>query len=371
VQKWTTCSDKTKQLAKEKPEELVEFLHAIYYRPDGKSPKVMPDGSMEAVPASRLPYASVYVEKIPKNVVEDGGYHECPFGCIRWTTAPEELYGRSPAMSALPDIKTLNKSVELFLQQWAIAIQPPFWTTVNNVVGQPAMQPGKQMTVRRMDGIKEFITNARFDVTMAGIESLRKSVRDMFFSAQLELKQSPEMSATEVAARMQLMNQFLGPASGRFMSDWLQKILLRIFGVMSRIPKAHAVFPPTPPRLAQYIRSEGADFEIRFLTPMARQQRNPELAAIERYTQMLIAIQQLHPAALDTIDFDKALAVSADIMGVPASVLRGESELAQVRAAKMQAQQEAAQLAGMQAIAESAGKAAPMVKALQPQNGGA
>jgi hypothetical protein len=86
---------------------------------------------------------------------------------------------------------------------------------------------------------------------------------------------------------------------------------------------------------------------------------------------MLIAIQQLHPAALDTIDFDKALAVSADIMGVPPSVLRGESELAQVRAAKMQAQQEAAQLAGMQAIAESAGKAAPMVKALQPKNGGA
>jgi hypothetical protein len=370
--KWPEgLSKETQDAAEKEPEALVEFLHCIYPRPGGKTPTVLDDGTMSAVPASALPYASCYLEKGRKTLVEEGGYHECPFGCIRWSMTPGEVYGTGVGAGALGDIKTLNKSVEMFLLQWALAIQPPTMSTVNNIIGVLKWIPGGNTIVRRLDAFKEFITNARFDVTMAGIENLRKSVRDMFFSAQLELKQSPEMSATEVAARMQLMSQFLGPASGRFMSDWLTKILIRIFGIMSRIPQKHAVFPPTPPRLAQYIRSEGADFEIKFLTPMARQQRNPELAAIERYTQMLIAVQQLHPASLDTIDFDKALAVSADIMGVPPSVLRGAEELAQVRAAKMQAQQEAAQLAQMQAIAQAAGQAAPMVKALQPTTGGA
>jgi hypothetical protein len=84
---------------------------------------------------------------------------------------------------------------------------------------------------------------------------------------------------------------------------------------------------------------------------------------------MLLATQQLHPAGLDRIDFDGALGEAADILGVPASVLRSDQELATVRAAKAQVQEQAAQLAAMQSVAESAGAAAPMVAAISKAQG--
>ena len=360
VRKWPGCSAGTREKAEKKPEELVDFLHAMY-------PRETKDATTPT-PAEKKAWASIYMELKPLLIVEEGGMEECPFGVIRWSLTPGEVYGFGPGMAARPDIKTLNKSVELFLQQWALAIQPPVFTTLNNCVGSPQFTPGSRIPVRRLDAIREFVTNARFDVTMAGIEGLRKAVRDMFFGPQLELKASPEMTATEVAARMQLMNQFLGPVSGRFMSELLTPILIRCFGIMSRFQGAGAPFPPVPPRLQAYVKAQG-DFEIRYLTPMARQQRQPELAAIERFTQMLLATQQLHPAGLDRIDFDGALGEAADILGVPASVLRSDQELATVRAAKAQVQEQAAQLAAMQSVAQAAGQAAPMVSAISKAQG--
>lgn len=359
-------SDETYQLAQDRPESPVEILHAIYKRSQWQAARVTPDGRMLPVAKAKLPWASCYVERKTKKLVEETGYHEQPFGVIRWALSPGEVYGRGPGMSALPDVRSLNRSVELFLEQWALAIRPPIAVRRRSALGEFRYLPGaRNVMADPQNDVKEFITQARFDVTMAGIENLRKSVRDMFFSAQLELKQSPEMTATEVAARMQLMSQFLGPTSGRYMAELLTPILMRVFGILLRANK----FPPRPPLLVDYFRQNG-ELQIKYLTPMARQQRNPELAAIERYTQMLLAVQQLHPAGMDKVDFDRALDVTAEVMGVPPSILRTERELREVRAAKVQAQQEAAQLSAMGAVAEAAGNAAPMVKALQPQNGG-
>ena len=41
---------------------------------------------------------------------------------FRWIKGAGELYGRSPVMTALPDIKTANKVVELILKNASIAV---------------------------------------------------------------------------------------------------------------------------------------------------------------------------------------------------------------------------------------------------------
>ena len=45
-----------------------------------------------------------------------------PFLAFRWQKAAGEIYGRSPVMKALPDIKTANKVVELVLKNASIAV---------------------------------------------------------------------------------------------------------------------------------------------------------------------------------------------------------------------------------------------------------
>ena len=48
------------------------------------------------------------------HLLAEGRFRRSPFVNFRWLKAPGEIYGRSPVMKALPDIKTANKVVNLF-----------------------------------------------------------------------------------------------------------------------------------------------------------------------------------------------------------------------------------------------------------------
>lgn len=50
-------------------------------------------------------------------LLEQGSFARSPFIAFRWIKAAGDVYGRSPVMKALPDIKTANKVVELVLLQ--------------------------------------------------------------------------------------------------------------------------------------------------------------------------------------------------------------------------------------------------------------
>jgi Bacteriophage head to tail connecting protein len=51
-----------------------------------------------------------------------GRFEGSPFISFRWVKGAGEIYGRSPVMTALPDIKTVNKVVELILKNASIAV---------------------------------------------------------------------------------------------------------------------------------------------------------------------------------------------------------------------------------------------------------
>ena len=54
--------------------------------------------------------------------LSQGTFEQPPFVTFRWIKGAGELYGRSPVMTALPDIKTDNKVVELTLKNASIAV---------------------------------------------------------------------------------------------------------------------------------------------------------------------------------------------------------------------------------------------------------
>lgn len=55
-------------------------------------------------------------------ILAEGRFTQSPFLNFRWLKAPGEVYGRSPVMKALPDIRTANKVVELVLKNASIAV---------------------------------------------------------------------------------------------------------------------------------------------------------------------------------------------------------------------------------------------------------
>ena len=60
---------------------------------------------------SNMPFMSAYFEYNDDHVISVSGFREFPYVVPRYLKASNEIYGRSPAMAALPDVKVLNLSL--------------------------------------------------------------------------------------------------------------------------------------------------------------------------------------------------------------------------------------------------------------------
>jgi hypothetical protein len=90
-----------------RPDEEVEILHAV-----------LPRLSRDVTKRDNLnmPFMSVYVCKNTGMVISEGGFEELPYVVPRFLKATGEVMGRSPAMTALPDVKMLNLMSKTIIQ---------------------------------------------------------------------------------------------------------------------------------------------------------------------------------------------------------------------------------------------------------------
>ena len=142
-----------------------------------------------------------------------------PAYVLRWGRAAGSKFGYSPAINCLSDILTLNQLVEFTLKAAEKVIDPPVLSRQRGVIGDLDLYPGGNTVVRDPRDVVPFESGARFDVSNIEREKLIETIRQSFFVDQLELKQSPAMTATEVNVRYELMQKLLGPALSRMPSS--------------------------------------------------------------------------------------------------------------------------------------------------------
>ena len=328
-QKWgDAIGAKIQEAFENNPDKKFTFIHCV-----------MPAEEYHGNKQSKLPWISIHISKEDKNIVQEGGYNEMPYLVTRWSKASGEEYGRSPAYNALPDIKTLNKAVELGLKAWAKAIDPPLLVEDDGVIGRVKTNPSGITVVRRGDAIKPLNTGARFDVSDMKESELRGAIKQAFFSDQLELQQGPQMTATEVQVRYELMQRLLGPTLGRFQTEFLNPLIERCFAIMQR----NDLFAPAPDSLS------GVAIDIEYVGPLARSQRMEEATAVERLYEMAANLAQIAPEVMDNIDHDAAIRSRAELLGVPKNIMRDPQQIQQKR--EMVAQEREEQMAMQQAQA--------------------
>ncbi|MEN6537930.1 MAG: portal protein [Bryobacteraceae bacterium] len=360
-------SERTMKFAENKPGTPISILHGVFPR---ESPPEDKFDRATGVPIPRspseMPYVSVYIEKEAKQIITEGGFEEMPYAIGRWSRPAGDIYGWGIGHDALPYVKTLNLSQEMFLKQFAIAIQPPLIERHNSVFGAVKLLPGARNKARTTEDIKEFITAARFDVTGVGIKELRDAVRAMWFDDQLSLRESSRMTTVEVYARLELMQQLLGPNVGRIMYEVFNRAIERIFGIMLR----GRAFPPAPPELIEYTMAQG-QWDVEYQSPLARAQRTPELTAIDRVMQVIATMAPVFPEVRFAVKAMDTIRHAAQVAGMPAALMNTPEEAEALRQSDAQQQAINQEIARAAAVAQGVGQAAPMVKALTPQNGGA
>ncbi len=327
---------KIKEALKAKPDTQFNFIHAVeptadYERATGKA-------------KTKLPFHSCHVCFEDKMVVRTGGYNEFPYLVPRWSKATGEIFGRSPSYNALPDIKTLNKAVEIGLKAWAKAIDPPLLVTDDGVIGRVRMTPAGITVVRSDTAIKPLQIGSNWQITDLKENQLRTAIRQAYYSDQLQLQEGPQMTATEVQVRYELMQRLLGPTLGRFQTEFLNPLIERVFGIMMRSD----ALMPRPEAMSDM------NMDIEYVGPLARSQRMEEAIAVERLYQLAMQVVQVDPTVMDVINHEQAIRMRATLLGVPKTVLRGEDEVAEIREQRAAAQQQAQEQAMAQQQADTA-----------------
>ena len=328
--------EKVTEASQAKPDKEFNFIHAVeptkdYERAAGKV-------------NTKLPFHSCHVCIEDKMTVRTGGYNEFPYLVPRWSKATGEIFGRSPSYNALPDIKTLNKAVEIGLKAWAKAIDPPLLVQDDGVIGRVRMTPAGITVVRHDGAIKPLQIGSNWQITDMKENQLRTSIRQAYYSDQLQLQDGPQMTATEVQVRYELMQRLLGPTLGRFQSEFLNPLIERTFGIMLR---AGALLPE--PDVIQ-----GQKIDVEYVGPLARSQRMEESVAIDRLYELAMNVVQVDPSIMDNINHDEAIRLRGDLLGVPKIVLRSRDEVEELREQRQQAQMAQQQAEQQQQAAQAA-----------------
>ena len=228
--------------AQTNPEENFYFLHWVVPRKD-RDPERKDFKGME--------YASYYISLTEKKLLAEGGYTSFPFAISRYYQAPLEVYGRSPAMDALPAIKTLNKQKETMLKQGQLAVDPVMLLHDDGIMDGASLEPGTFIPgAVSAEGrlLAQPLPVGRVDIGKEFMEEERKIVNDTFLVNLFQiLVETPEMTATEVAERVREKSILLAPTIGRQQSEYLEPMIERELDLLSQQGK----LPPMPPMLRE------------------------------------------------------------------------------------------------------------------------
>ena len=328
------------------PYEEVEILHAVYPRSDFNPKKQ---------DKSNMPYASVYMDYASGDELSVSGYKEFPFVVPRYLKASHEIYGRSPAMTALPDVKMLNEMSKTTIKAAQKQVDPPLLVPDDGFILPVRTVPGGLNFYRAgtRDRIEPLNIGANNPLGLNMEEQRRNSIRNAFYVNQLMMQQGPQMTATEVIQRNEEKMRLLGPVLGRLQSELLKPLIDRAFNILLRKNQ----FRPAPDFLA------GKDIEIEYVSPLAKAQKSTELQSIMRAIEIMGSLSNVAPV-FDHINMDKLVRHLADIVGVPQKILKPQSQLNAERQQKEQQQQQMMQMQQLQQVAQAGGQIAPLAKAL-------
>lgn len=260
-------------------------------------------------------YAALLDEDGEGSALASGRFEDSPFISFRWLKAPGEVYGRSPVMKALPDIKTANKVVELVLKNATIAVTG-IWQADDDGVLNPAnikLVPGTIIPKAvGSAGLTPLDSPGRFDVSQLVLDDLRARIRQALMADRLGQVDSPKMTATEVLERSAEMARLLGATYGRLQGELLTPLVLRAVAILRR----RGEIPD--------IAVDGRIVELQYKSPLAQQQAQRDASNTMTW---LNALTSMGPQAAEAVDIPAAARWLGRALGVPGEVLRevGES----------------------------------------------
>jgi hypothetical protein len=308
------------------------------------------DRDMGKRDAKNMPWGSYYFEVGGEEGVflRESGFQYFPALCPRWSVVGGDIYGNSPGMEALGDIKQLQHEQLRKAQAIDYQTKPPLQVPASMKNRDVETLPGGVSYYDgQSNGIKTaFEVNLNLQYLLNDIMDCRERVRGSFYADLfLMLANTPNtrMTATEVAERHEEKLLMLGPVLERLHNELLSPLVDITFTRMV----ASGALPPAPQEL------QGMDLNVEFVSMLAQAQRAIGTNAVDRFVGNLGAIARMKPDILDKFDQDQWADVYADMLGVDPSLIIADKEVALLRDARNQAMAAKEQAAALQQTSQS------------------
>ncbi len=237
---------------------------------------------------------------------------DSPMIAFRWLKTPGEIYGRSPVMKALPDIKTANKVVELILKNASIAVTG-IWQADDDGVLNLAnieLKPGSIIPKAvGSQGLKPLEMPGRFDISQLVLDDLRTRIRHALLADKLAPITSRRMTATEVLERSAEMALLLGATYGRLQTELMTPLVQRAYTILRR----RGEVPD--------ISIDGRLVTLDYRSPLARAQGQRNVQNTLFWIESVLA---MGPSAMSAVNLPQAARVLGDALGVPSDLILNE-----------------------------------------------
>lgn len=285
-----------------------------------------------------MPFTSVYILCDGGVELEIGGFTSFPYSVSRYEQSPNELYGRSPAMSALPAIKTLNEQKKTLLKQGHRTVDPILLFADDGIMDGFSLKAGAMNVGGVSSEGRELVKTlpiGRVDIGRDLMEDERNSIKDAFLVSIFQiLTENPQMTATEVMERTREKGILLAPTVGRQHTEKLGPMIERELDLASKL----GLLPPMP----QALMEARGEYRIEYDSPISRAQRAEEAAGVMRTVQSALEIVNVtqNPEPLDHFNWDVIVPEVSDINGTPLRWMRSLDEVQAIRQNRAQQQEQ-------------------------------
>lgn len=344
---YNKCSTSVKNLYdRGSLDQWITLVHAIEPRDDRERNFKKKDNM-------NMAYKSCYFEigGDGEDVLRESGYKEFPAVIPRWGIAGGDIYGNSPGMEALGDIKQLQHEQLRKAQGIDYQTKPPLQVPsymknrdVDSLPGGVTFIDGQQGKIETA-----FNVNLNLNHLLADIQDVRQRINGSFYAdlfLMLANATDTRMTATEVAERHEEKLLMLGPVLERLHNELLDPLIDNTF---NRMVEAGLV-PPAPEEM------QGMELNVEFVSMLAQAQRAIGTNSVDRYVNSMGMIAQMKPDVLDKFDSDAWADGYADMLGVDPKLIIGGERVAKIRQDRAAQQQAMAKAEAEQRAVDNAVK---------------
>ncbi len=281
-------------------------------------------------------YTTLVIYPEEKDIMYEAELDSSPWVVFRESVTPGETYGRGRAMRCLNDAKTLNKTMEFYIETCELLANPIYIAADDGIINPSTIKirPKTVIPVGSTDSIAALPTSGAPELNIDLMNRLQDSIRRIMMSKPFgKIDETPVRTATEMSIRNADMQETAGTASGRIQTELLERIVQRSVYILMRNGK-----------IAPF-KVDGKEVKIKYTSPSAKKQDEVDLATILRYMEVMQTLpQELSMMAIKVEDVPKYI---AQTMGVDMNLVRSDTERKgmQDKMEKQRQQQQQAEMA--------------------------